>query len=93
MSLTNLPEVVKSVIYEEEMCICTHRSVRSDWGERASKRTKGEPWETHSIMLVVALPTEIVMRINNCNDVAMGVGAARSSWEVDVMFMEQRGCT
>ena len=63
-------------------------------GEGAHLKTRrGNPGRTTSDVKDRLNLHELYMGINNHIEAGMVVGAARSSDEVDVMFMEQRGCT
>lgn len=71
-----------------------HSQKRPERLERARiERTKGGPREIHPVLLDRLDQHKTNTGNNNCKGAEMEVGAARSSDEVDVMSMEQRGCT
>ena len=90
--MANPPERVKPDTCGEETCKCTHGSDRSDWGGRASKEQKGNPGKSKRQCLRVVLKHKDTCGINNAGVDELDDGTARKSSEVDVMFMERRGC-
>jgi hypothetical protein len=91
--MANLPERVKPVTCEEEMCKSTHESDRSDRGGRVSKEQKGNPGKSKRQCSGRLPEHKDFGGINNDGVVELDDGTARSSYEMGVMSMEQRGCT
>lgn len=84
--------MVKPETHEEEMCECTHEGDRSGWGERASKEQKGNPGKSKRQCSGMVPVHKETGGINNAGVDELDDGTARKSSEVDVMFMERRGC-